>query len=749
MRPHLQPLEPRTLLSFGSLDPTFGTGGRSSVSFGDRSVDTVFASLVQPDGKVLLVGSTNSPTSPGTDFAVARLNPDASLDQTFGVTLAGGRGGGLFELDLPASNADAFYGAVLQPDGKILLVGTLGNAAQSQFGDASFGIAVVVRLNPDGTPDGSFGANLPAGQLGGAGVVFLGFDPGDPAFDTEARAVALQSDGKIIVAGSADNSTRPTYAFARLLPENGALDTSFGLSGTGIEKTNLDDDTSGLSLAGAVFGLAVDSFDRIYLTGTALILPNENFPTLTGLVGVARLTRDGLDDISFGDEGVKFLLYDFDPSTQISLAFGSSIKLRPDGRVLVSGFIARSDALTEETRVGIALAQFTSNGDIDTTFGGGDGQAEIYFGRNPEFPSAAIAGNQLTLLPDGRFFTAGFAASRLPDGSYGSYTDSIIAFFRPDGTLDPSFNRNGLLYLTASGGQLVPQSTGNVQGGFLDLTRSAGAVLANIPDAGIVGFRTSGDGVDAFRLIAAGPDLTVSVVSVRAVPAAGVLGGTKSSLSIRFNNQGNERLTGTVPVTLRLSRDRAFSDDDLPVANLAARLTLLPNAARNLTLSFTYPVGELSGQFFLVARVNQGKVVSEANVINNLAAAPSAVSLRPAFVELTGELVAVPASVADGKTGLFSVRLVNSGTLPAKGRISLQLLASTDDTESAGDLPLLAARPTSISLSPGQRTLRLPGTVPLNTAAGTYRLILKLDATSLNAKNPSKTVVSTLTLSVV
>ena len=112
----------------GSLDGTFGTGGRLTVPFdlgaGDKS-DTASAALVQPDGRIVVAGSAEvrgtvnlHGNTPGRDFAAARLNPDGSLDKSFG-----GTGKVTVTFGQPDSPANA---AFLQPDGRIVLAGSAG-----------------------------------------------------------------------------------------------------------------------------------------------------------------------------------------------------------------------------------------------------------------------------------------------------------------------------------------------------------------------------------------------------------------------------------------------------------------------------------------------------------------------------------------------------------------------------------------------------------------------------------------------
>jgi len=122
----------------GDLDATFGTGGlvRTDVT---AVGDTAFGVAVQPDGKVVAVGTAGGPNS---KFAVARYKPKGTLDPTFGT-------GGVVVTDV-GSYRDEAYGVALQPDGDIVAAGVQG------AGRPGSNVAVV-RYLPDGTPDPSFG----------------------------------------------------------------------------------------------------------------------------------------------------------------------------------------------------------------------------------------------------------------------------------------------------------------------------------------------------------------------------------------------------------------------------------------------------------------------------------------------------------------------------------------------------------------------------------------------------------------
>jgi len=192
----------------GNLDPTFGTDGKVLTDF-DHSTDIANGVAVQADGKLVVVGTTyiNNDFS-GEDFAVARYNPDGTLDKTFGA-------GGKVQTDFPGLAAVA-SSVVVQPDGKIVVAG--GAFPLFTF----LGDFKVVRYNSNGSLDTSFG---------NGGIVTTNFPQGSYAFD-----VALQPDGKIIAAGTVfvdfnpGESSDTDFALARYNAD-GTPDTTFGNGG--------------------------------------------------------------------------------------------------------------------------------------------------------------------------------------------------------------------------------------------------------------------------------------------------------------------------------------------------------------------------------------------------------------------------------------------------------------------------------------------------------------------------------------
>ena len=213
LRPRLDALEDRFLLTAGDLDPTFGTGGIVLTGFPSLRTNVqgtggnAFAVQIQSDGKIVAAGWGLY------DFAVARYNTNGSLDPTFG---SGGEVVTTFNQQLTAYANDL----AIQPDGKIVVVGytlvTVGSGTNSVT-DTVFAMA---RYNTNGTLDTSFGPN----HNGLVTTKILGND--------SAHAVVIQPDGKIVVAGSiARGLPRPSSAALVRYNPNGTLDTSFGQGG--------------------------------------------------------------------------------------------------------------------------------------------------------------------------------------------------------------------------------------------------------------------------------------------------------------------------------------------------------------------------------------------------------------------------------------------------------------------------------------------------------------------------------------
>jgi uncharacterized delta-60 repeat protein len=252
------------LLPDGQPDPSFGLGGPVFTDVGglDNQAKNV---VVQPADQMIVVSgsSLNSGTGVGTGqhTDLARYRPDGQLDPTFG---SGG-----------ALTLDASVGAdlVAQPDGRLLLVGTVDTTPPTAPPGTITEISVM-RLEPDGTPDETFGDH---------GIVNLSVTArtspfGDPGRDTGA-ALALQPDGRIVVAGAAGIASK-NFAVARLLAD-GTPDTEFTDSGVmTIDFFGFGDAAESVAVTDdgkiVVAGLAVDNVDGY---GVARLAPQDIGPS--------------------------------------------------------------------------------------------------------------------------------------------------------------------------------------------------------------------------------------------------------------------------------------------------------------------------------------------------------------------------------------------------------------------------------------------------------------------------------------
>jgi uncharacterized delta-60 repeat protein len=170
----------------GSLDSTFSGDGVSVTRF-TRRHDSVQGIAIQPDGGIVAAGFAGYLGS-DPSFALARYDTDGTLDTTFS-------GDGKHTTQF-TPNFDAAWGVTLQPDGKIVAAGMAAGKG---------GRIALVRYNPDGTLDATFGVG---------GKVLTDFTP---QLDT-SRGVAIQDDGKIVVsAGSGIGGSNPKFALARYL----------------------------------------------------------------------------------------------------------------------------------------------------------------------------------------------------------------------------------------------------------------------------------------------------------------------------------------------------------------------------------------------------------------------------------------------------------------------------------------------------------------------------------------------------
>ena len=242
--------------SSGIIDNSFGDYG---LVIDSLTADTGQGQdvIIQEDGKIILVGSLEV----GVDdeaFVLARYTPEGNLDTTFGTD-------GLVITNLSPQKYDQLTAVALQEDNKILVAGS-----SDIYGDYDFYVA---RYRTDGSLDSSFDED---------GWLTTDFGVGDDY----AYAMALQLDGKILVAGAVEEPTDFHYqdfALVRYLPD-GSLDAGFGTGG----KVTVN------------FGTASYAYDAALQPDGRIVVVGMAYPSLA----VARLNPDGSLDTSFAADGM-------------------------------------------------------------------------------------------------------------------------------------------------------------------------------------------------------------------------------------------------------------------------------------------------------------------------------------------------------------------------------------------------------------------------------------------------------------
>ena len=334
----------------GTLDTAFGTDGKVLTDF-DNNTDRAYGVAIQPDDqKIVVVGMAASGSN--MSFGIARYNPNGTLDTNFS-------GDGKVITDLSSGGSDIAYGVTVQADGKLVVTGCAGSSPTQ---------VALVRYNPNGSLDTSFGTggisltnaeNIVSHDTTGIAIAydvalqsdqkivvagylhhwghqqmfaarFMTDGTLDTNFDTDgiaaqqvensssAYGVAIQGDGKIVLAGYANQLASPNpNVFAVLrFTSAGSLDTTFSGDGIAMTAIGSSDDRAQ--------DLAIQSDGRIVAVGFSIVGGNQQF-------AFARYMRDGSLDTSFGSSGTLTMGLGNGKSSACSVAIQS------DGRIVAAG----------------------------------------------------------------------------------------------------------------------------------------------------------------------------------------------------------------------------------------------------------------------------------------------------------------------------------------------------------------------------------------------------------------------------
>lgn len=353
----------------GSLDNTFANGGiieKKSL----YSLDYAYSSIVQTDGKIIEVGYTHN--TGNADMVITRYLADGFLDPSFS-------NNGILTVDI-AGGTDRAYGVVQQANGQLIIAGESYNGSNSDF--------TLVRVNNDGTVDGIVRT-----------AVGDGYD--------RIRAITQQADGKLLVAGSSQESGFTHLTLARY-SESGVLDPTFGDQGIVVSTI--------LSSNATAFSLTLQSNGQIVVAGST-------DSGLTSQVIVKRFETDGTVDNSFNGTGT------FSQAIGVNNDALYSVIQQADGKLVMAGYGFGS------SNDDFLLVRLNTDGTLDTSF---DSDGILFIDFNGGKDKAASILQQ----DDGKLIISGVSEQNGID-------QLVMARIELSGMLDTSFDDDGLLIMAS------------------------------------------------------------------------------------------------------------------------------------------------------------------------------------------------------------------------------------------------------------------------------------------------------------
>ncbi|HEX8733838.1 MAG TPA: FG-GAP-like repeat-containing protein, partial [Pyrinomonadaceae bacterium] len=250
-------------------------------------------------------------------------------------------------------------------------------------------------------------------------VLIRNSQPGGLIWNT-AQDIAIQPDGKILVAGGANDTNNGfSYIVVRFNPD-GSLDSDFAAGGIFRYDFGSGSDEA--------MGIALQPDGKIVVAGKANVNP---FAADTAF-GIIRLNPNGTFDSAFGTNGVVITNF------FSSLDEATEVALQPDGKIIATGFVTQGGVNNGAT-YDFAAVRYNPNGSLDATFGGGDGIAFVDFNGQGDRAQSSV------LQPDGKIVLAGVTT-----GEIASELDFALARLNADGSLDTGFDGDGRTITTFS-----------------------------------------------------------------------------------------------------------------------------------------------------------------------------------------------------------------------------------------------------------------------------------------------------------
>lgn len=702
-----------------------------------------------------------------TDLAAL---PAGAADPNFGT-------GGAVVTDL-GTTQDALNpnGVARQADGKIVVAATY--LARPWAGPDSPAVyrTAVIRYRPDGTPDPAFGRN---------GVADLG--TAAPGF--QAAAVAVQADGKIVVAGRAPAPAGGTvFALARLNAD-GSADTAFGTAGTGVVVS---------AVAGVANAVALQG-DRILVAGRG---DRPEIVDVSGFV-LARYTAAGTPDPTFGTDGTgvvraepnRPVASDYSGGGQLSGATAVAVR---DGHIYLAGRITTGDDFSFPYSFFYAVARFDADGHPDAAYGGAAPPPDPSGGDSTWLttPGWAFANTpndgpplSMAVTPDGRvvlvgggglvrFAADGRTAEALPElGAVGVAVQAdgkiVIATTDYDGTgpaqvavirLNPDLTPDAT-FGTTGNGQAFPAPSINATAGSLFLQDDGSILVAGtaytdttFTSSDLALVRVLGRAVSA-RAVSEGD--TITLLGTADEPGGADVPGLTFAWAVTRNGASYQTAAGptyaftpadqgTYVVTLTVTdKDGGASTESrmITVANAPPTATIAgPTAAvAGQVLTFTFgavdpsPVDQAAGFTYAIDWDGDG-------TIDQTVAGPGSVSVTHVFPAAGGFTVRVTATDKDGGTSAAATLTVTVDPLtsanlqsslpPGGGEVPFQAFTQTaaNDVVAAVNGLTPPAQPVTIRIDLGG------GNFTGITASPPANVTLVFENGTFNGASPALTV---------
>lgn len=446
--------------SAGDLDSSFGGGDGIVITKVGTGADYGRSVIEDINGNLLLAGDSYNGTDTYNDFALVRYSSSGELDTLFG------GGDGIVLTETGISKRDSGYVVIEDESGRFVVAGVSGDLTKDSVG--------LVRYTSQGALDLSFGD--------GDGIVIAPLNPGD-TYDHKVYALIEDSAGRLVVAGSTDRNGIYDDFYVARFDASGALDASFG-SGAGWVTTSVGANGDQAN------SLIEDANGNLIVAGTAIGSGAIDF-------GIVRYDESGALDATFGGgDGVLKL------AVSGSHDFAHSLVVDNEGFLVLAGYSHNG------TDYDFSLVRLDSAGDLDTTFGGGDGIVNTAIEGSEDYANHVVEDGNGNLVVAGRSFN-------------GSDYDFSLAKYDSSGFLDSSFGDGGVV--------ISPLGPGNDEAYAMIRDASGNFVVAGLSHTGstndfaLVRYTASGaldtsfgggDGIVVFP-IGSGDDQAYSIIEDR------------------------------------------------------------------------------------------------------------------------------------------------------------------------------------------------------------------------------------------